>query len=75
MLDTFHAGNITQAKQIHERLRPLFDVLFITTNPTPVKAALRLMGKDVGSCRLPLIDVTASETQQLTQVLTQLQLI
>lgn len=61
MIDLAVAGSWDQAAQIESQLEPLFKALFITSNPAPVKAALRHMGYRVGIPRLPLIDVTAAE--------------
>jgi 4-hydroxy-tetrahydrodipicolinate synthase len=56
------AGNIEEARRIEARLMPLFDVLFIETNPIPVKFALNHIGFRAGPLRLPLIE--ASEAAQ-----------
>jgi 4-hydroxy-tetrahydrodipicolinate synthase len=75
MIQAYQAGDIRQAQALHFRLWPLFKVLFITTNPVPVKAALALSGFDVGSLRLPLVDATAKEREQIGAVLKELALI
>ena len=75
MVSSFHNNDTQTAENIHKELAPLWEALFITTNPTPVKAALRMMGKPVGPCRLPLIDVTAEEHKTLESVLKQLDLL
>ena len=54
MLQAFNAGNNELATQIQLKLFPLFKILFATTNPIPVKAALNLQGWAVGSLRSPL---------------------
>ena len=54
MVAAFHAGDLKKAEALHDRLLPLFNVLFITANPTPVKAALAMIGLPVGIPRLPL---------------------
>lgn len=69
MIQSFLAGNVGEALRLHRRLWPLFKVLFITTNPVPVKAALRLIGFDCGRVRLPLVDVTPKEEEQIQAVL------
>lgn len=69
MCQAFHAGNIAEAEKLNQRLSPLFKVLFITTNPTPVKAALNMIGQLVGGLRLPLIEANESEKQQIRKVL------
>jgi 4-hydroxy-tetrahydrodipicolinate synthase len=75
MIEAFAAGDVGKAAAIHFRLWPLFKALFITTNPTPVKAALALAGFDVGGVRLPLVEVTAKEREQIAAVLKDLALI
>jgi 4-hydroxy-tetrahydrodipicolinate synthase len=47
--------------EIHGRLRPLFDAMFCTASPIPVKTALNLLGHDVGGLRLPLVEADESE--------------
>ncbi len=75
MIDAFFAGDVRRATEIHLRFWPLFKVLFITTNPVPVKAALALAGFDVGSLRLPLVEATPKERDQIAAVLKELALI
>jgi len=75
MIQAFQAGDVRQALGLHLRLWPLFKVLFITTNPTPVKAALALAGFDVGGLRLPLVEATAKEREQIAAVLKDLALL
>jgi 4-hydroxy-tetrahydrodipicolinate synthase len=75
MCEAFHAGKVDEAERINARLSPLFKVLFITTNPTPVKAALAMIGQPAGGLRLPLIEATASEKEQIRKVLKDLKLI
>ncbi|MGH2373461.1 MAG: 4-hydroxy-tetrahydrodipicolinate synthase [bacterium] len=69
MIRAFLAGKTADALRIHRRLWPLFKVLFITTNPVPVKAAMRLSGFDCGKVRLPLVDATPKEEEQIRGVL------
>lgn len=69
MVAAYHAGDIKKAEALHDRLLPLFNVLFITANPTPVKAALAMIGLPVGIPRLPLIEATPAEKEQIRKVL------
>lgn len=62
MVDAYFAGEVDLARELHIKLFPAFKGLFVTTNPIPLKAALNMMGMEVGGLRLPLID--ADETQQ-----------
>jgi 4-hydroxy-tetrahydrodipicolinate synthase len=70
MIQAFEQGQIEIATQIHLRLFPLFKVLFQSTNPIPVKAALRLQGWQVGMTRLPLADdyTTLNQVLQTTMI-------
>jgi len=60
MIDCILAGRLPEAAKLHHRLQTLVDVLFIESNPIPVKYALSVAGLDVGPCRLPLIPPTES---------------
>ena len=75
MIQAFATGQVQTATQIHLQLLPLFKSLFLSTNPIPVKAALRLQGWDVGSTRLPLEDDQNGLAQKLKPVLAELNLI
>ena len=55
-------GRADDARALHERLLPLVDVLFIESNPIPVRFALNEVGVKVGEPRLPL--VPASDAAQ-----------
>ncbi|MBI3975898.1 MAG: 4-hydroxy-tetrahydrodipicolinate synthase [Armatimonadetes bacterium] len=74
MIRAFHEGNTKDALALHLKLWPLFKVLFITTNPVPLKAALRLAGFDAGTPRLPLVEATPKEQEQIRSVLADLAL-
>ncbi|MBE3587119.1 MAG: 4-hydroxy-tetrahydrodipicolinate synthase [Thermoanaerobacteraceae bacterium] len=75
MVNAFTAGNTTLATQIHLELYPIFKGLFITTSPAPVKAALNLLGHQVGGPRLPLVEATAAEKETIKNILAGLKLI
>jgi 4-hydroxy-tetrahydrodipicolinate synthase len=48
-------------REIHDSLLDLFKTMFMTTSPIPVKAALNILGHDVGGLRLPLVEATEDE--------------
>jgi len=75
MIQAFSAGKIAEAKEIHLQLFPLFKALFITTNPIPIKQALKLQGWEVGSTRPPLCEADSEVSQKLEAVLQKLNLI
>lgn len=74
MVQAYQQGDVRRAVQLHIRLFPLFRVLFITTNPVPLKAALNMSGIKVGKPRLPLVEATAKEKEQIGAVLKELAL-
>ncbi len=55
MVELIAAEKIAEARAIHQRLLPITHVLFMETNPAPVKAALETMGLCSAEVRLPLV--------------------
>lgn len=72
MIQAFETGQIQIATQVHLKLFPLFKALFATTNPIPIKAALKLKGWDVGSTRLPLYEDEDRVSKTLEAILMEL---
>ncbi len=68
-------GDLKEAERENERLEELFKVLFITSNPSPVKAALTCLGFLVGNPRLPLVPVTDKEFETIKNVLLKMKLV
>jgi 4-hydroxy-tetrahydrodipicolinate synthase len=54
MMEEVIVGEVAQGAAIHRHLLPLFNALFIVSNPIPVKHALNHLGFAVGKPRLPL---------------------
>jgi 4-hydroxy-tetrahydrodipicolinate synthase len=69
MCDLLFSGDIRGARTIHEELTPLFNALFITSNPIPVKTALEMVGRPVGPPRLPLVPATTEERARIQKAL------
>ena len=69
MVRAFASGKIAAAQKIHAQLYPLFKDLFIETNPTPVKAALAMMGMIEEEYRLPLVPMSAKNKDVLRETL------
>jgi 4-hydroxy-tetrahydrodipicolinate synthase len=69
MMQLFAAGKVQEALQIHIQLFPLFKALFLTSNPIPLKSALRLLGIDTGVVRSPLVAGNAELEAKLKAVL------
>jgi len=61
MLRRWRAGDEEGAKSLNEAMQPAFDLLKITTNPIPIKAAMNLLGHDLGGYRLPMVEPTEQE--------------
>ena len=69
LCDLVFSGDIPAARKIHEELTPLFNALFITANPIPVKTALSMLGHPVGPPRLPLVPATNEERERIRKAL------
>lgn len=65
IVDACAAGDWTRAEELNEKLLPLMEGLFDTTNPILVKEALKLDGFPVGGVRLPLVDATPEQSAKL----------
>ena len=65
MVRLFKAGDAEGAAALNEEMRPAFDLLKIQVNPIPIKAALNLLGHDVGGYRLPMVEPTEQELEQV----------
>jgi 4-hydroxy-tetrahydrodipicolinate synthase len=65
----FQEGDVDGARAIDAELRPVIDALAVTTNPIPVKAALAMVGHDVGGLRLPLVEATDDEKATIRDAL------
>ena len=75
MMEAFWAGQVDRARAIHLELFGLFKALFVTTNPIPVKKALKLAGFDVGPVRPPLVEASESEGRIIAQAMAELGLV
>ena len=55
--------------EIDASLRDIYAAMFITASPAPVKAALKMLGHDVGGLRLPLVECDEAERAHIRDVL------
>ncbi|HEX9715806.1 MAG TPA: 4-hydroxy-tetrahydrodipicolinate synthase [Desulfurivibrionaceae bacterium] len=70
MMDAALAGDLATAKELHYKLLPLMQAMFIDTNPVPAKTALAMMGKiKSGLPRLPLYKMNEANEEKLKKVL------
>ena len=64
LVTRFEAGDVEGAREIEKELTPVVEALSVA-NPIPVKAALNMLGHDVGGHRLPLVEATEAEKTAL----------
>ena len=65
----FKDGDVDGARAIDAELRPVIEALAVTTNPIPVKAALAMLGHDVGGLRLPLVEASDEQKAAIRETL------
>lgn len=76
MLRAFESGNLAEAQCLHFKLFPLCrDMLGLSTNPIPIKAAMEMLGRDTGDLRMPLTRLSAAEMEKLRKTLAEYGLI
>ena len=69
MCQSFFDGDIETARRLQAEALPLVDALFSEVNPIPVKKALNLMGKEVGTLRAPLCEMSEANAAVLAKVM------
>jgi 4-hydroxy-tetrahydrodipicolinate synthase len=65
LIRRFRAGDQEGARALDEELRPVVETLAVAVNPIPIKAALNLLGQEVGGLRLPLVEASDEELAQI----------
>jgi 4-hydroxy-tetrahydrodipicolinate synthase len=75
MIGRFRAGDLDGARQLDEELAPAYELIGVVTGPIQIKAALNLLGHDVGGLRLPLVEASDEETAQIRSCLERLRLL
>ena len=69
LVSAFRNGDVARARQLHYRLLPLMQALFVESNPIPVKAALHILGRiPEPALRLPLTPLQKGHRDQLEAV-------
>jgi 4-hydroxy-tetrahydrodipicolinate synthase len=70
LVQAFEGGDLSGARQWHRKLFPLCrDMLGLATNPIPIKAAMRLLGRDNGQLRMPMTPLDAQSEVKLRNTL------
>jgi 4-hydroxy-tetrahydrodipicolinate synthase len=72
MVRAFREGDVETARQLDEALEPVYELLKVQTNPIAIKAALNLLGHDVGGLRLPLVEADEGEVARVRDCLERL---
>lgn len=67
--DEFKNGDFQKAQNCMDKLLPLIKNLFIEVNPMPIKYAMNNSGYSVGSCRLPLVEVSCENKSKIKNTL------
>ncbi len=71
LVDAYLAGDVTKAQAMHMKLFPLCrDMLGLSTNPIPIKAAMKMLGRDTGELRLPMLPLDEAGETKLQRTLT-----
>jgi 4-hydroxy-tetrahydrodipicolinate synthase len=75
MVRAFHDGRVEEARELDRELAPAYELLRVAVNPIAIKAALALLGHDVGGHRLPLVEATEVERAAVRDCLERLRLL
>jgi 4-hydroxy-tetrahydrodipicolinate synthase len=59
--EAHEGGDAARAHELDAELHPIYEVLTVTANPIPVKAALEMMGAIGGTMRLPMVPASSQE--------------
>lgn len=70
VISAYNDGKVEEAQRIYLELLPLMKTIMgLTASPIPVKAAVNMIGLDVGEPRLPLVPPTDAETKEIRAAL------
>jgi 4-hydroxy-tetrahydrodipicolinate synthase len=69
MIRRFREGDVAGARRIDEELEPAYDILSAVVNPIGIKAAMNLLGFELGGYRLPLVEPTPDELEHIRAAL------
>jgi 4-hydroxy-tetrahydrodipicolinate synthase len=59
--EAHEGGDAARAHELDAELHPIYEMLTVTANPIPVKAALEMMGVIGGAMRLPMVPASSQE--------------
>jgi 4-hydroxy-tetrahydrodipicolinate synthase len=69
MIRAYRDGDVETARRIDEELAPALEILKVAPNPIAIKAALNLLGHEVGGLRLPLVEANEDEVARVRSCL------
>jgi 4-hydroxy-tetrahydrodipicolinate synthase len=72
MIRAYRDGDTDTARRIDDELAPSYELLQVQTNPIAIKAALNLLGQEVGGLRLPLVEANEGEVARVRDCLERL---
>ena len=75
MIRLVHEGDLEGARRIDEELAPAIELIGVVTGPIQMKAALNMLGQDVGGLRLPLVEATEDQRAEIRACLERLKLL
>ncbi len=71
LVSAVDSGNLEEAQRWHHKLFPLCrDMLSLSTNPIPIKAAMKMLGRDSGELRMPMTPLSTEQEAKLRTTLT-----
>jgi 4-hydroxy-tetrahydrodipicolinate synthase len=68
-------GDLAGARQLDDELAPAYELIGVVTGPIQIKAALNLLGHEVGGLRLPLVEANEDESARIRDCLERLKLL
>ncbi len=69
MIRRHRDGDVDGARRIDVELAPVYEILKVVVNPIAIKAALEMIGWEVGGLRLPLVEASEDEREQIRVLL------
>ena len=72
MVQAYGSGDTERARELDRELAPAYELLKVQTNPIAIKAALNLLGHEVGGLRLPLVEADEDEVARVRACLERL---
>ncbi len=70
LISAFESGDISEARRWHHKLFPLCrDMLGMSTNPIPIKAAMKMLSRDTGELRMPMTPLSPQQEENLRATL------